>query len=458
MFCYRHENKRIDYGPLTLNPVGEVQATEGNIPSLDSVSFGRLSGIGRLTIQQYIAPEDPFASVVVGSAQGSVTDLGITDITSLFSNTVTVRYTNPTLGSLKVTKTVKDDKGNIVSGSDEIISFTLTLTAPLTTNNTLGNAHTDNVAVTLPSEAVIKAADGTQKTVHTISWDAAGSTTIKFTLKNGESLLFENLPVGTEYTITEDEIIGYYPGIVITKADGTQEAINDYKATGTVTNTRNDVINGGITDGADKTDTSVDFTNNLLTTGSLTVNKVVDGTPEAGMENSFDFTVELEFDNAENYLLPALSVTNGATEGWTLKDPAGTIYVTTVTATISDGEEFTIGNIPVGTTYTVNEKAVNDFTSSVDGVVGTPGGEIFVPVSTGELSEDKTVNVTNTYNFTSFGDIIVTKTVIENDGTEATENNEDFIFTVTLDATGTDEIYPLPEIFKGSFCRQQNYY
>lgn len=88
----------------------------------------------------------------------------------------------------------------------------------------------------------------------------AGEST-DFTLTHGQSLTFENLPVGTTYTVTEDEDSNYTPSI---KVNGTAVTNSDGSAVKTAT--------GVMTDAANNT---VDYTNtgkNITVTGVVMKN------------------------------------------------------------------------------------------------------------------------------------------------------------------------------------------
>ena len=129
-----------------------------------------------------------------------------------------------------------------------------------------------------------------------------GGVTHTFTLRHGQQKVFEDIPVGTTYTVTEAHVTGY---------------------TITSENHAGDIPEGGVT---------AAFTNTYAVTqpqlGSLTVTKTVTG-DGADLDLDFDFT----------------AVIGGAEHNFTLKH----------------GQSKTFTDLPLGTAYTVTETEVERY-------------------------------------------------------------------------------------------------
>ena len=124
-------------------------------------------------------------------------------------------------GSLAVTKVVS---GNGID-LDTVFNVTVTFTAPSgdTVNSTI--KYTD---------------DGTDKTV-AAGWDT--TATAKITLKNGETVTFDNIPYGVTYTVVETEA---NTNEMTTTYSNDAGEIKAATVTATITNTKNIQIDTGV--------------------------------------------------------------------------------------------------------------------------------------------------------------------------------------------------------------------
>ena len=213
-------------------------------------------------------------------------NLGDTDLTSLFSGTVTVQVTNQRVGNLTVTKAVTGDQGDKAKAWD----FTVTLTDA--NGNLAADVNGEYGAMTF--------VDGVAT----------------FTLKDGESKTAEDLPADLHYEVTEAE--ANHDGYVTTVAEDNATGIIDKDLPA-----------------------QVDFTNfRDADVGSLIVSKTVTGA-QGDKNKDWNFTVTLTGAGAEDVTGPLgdLEFNNGVAE-FTLKHgesviatnlPAGLAYTVTET-------------------------------------------------------------------------------------------------------------------------------
>ena len=145
----------------------------------------------------------------------------------------------------------------------------------------------------------------------------------KFSLKDGESKSASGLPVGIEFTVTEDNALGLKP---------TPETM-------TVTDT---VVTAGY---------RAEFTN-TRETGSLIISKIVVSPDTADKEKEFEFTVTL----GDETITESFS---------NIRFNKGEAVLT-----LKDGESATIAGLPVGLTYTVTETTERDFSTTATGDTG----------------------------------------------------------------------------------------
>lgn len=173
-----------------------------------------------------------------------------------------------------------------------------------------------------------------------------------FSLKNGETSVLENIPTGTEYTVTEADY----------SADGYETSTNGGLGW-SVGNTVSGAIRG------DNSSTA-QFKNTRNTYGALKISKTVDGN-SGDVTKEFRFTIYVQENNG-------LGRMNGQFGDVTISSGYGSF-------TLKAGESVTLTGLPNGTAYSVSE---DDYTS--DGYItkstgasgtikGYPEGSIFEP-------------------------------------------------------------------------------
>lgn len=302
--------------------------------------------------------------------------------TLVVTNTAKDKY-----GSITVSKTVNNN-GNELKTSTQDFTFTLTLkngNSPLTGTQVIGDqVFTD------------------------------GSVT--FTLHEGESKRFDNVPIGLNYKVHEELNANY----------------NDGKAL--------DDITGSVAAG----DSPVVFTN-LYTPAEkprseITLEKKAEGSVAgsendtypfhahlAGLDANLEFSVVIGSDDTDTTVQNYISNAQGEAD---------------VTLSLKSGQKAVFKNIPVGATYRFVEDAgqwTARFTAAnatADGTIARTSGEntsenqeLATETETVEEGEKTTVTFINTLAFTQ--QLTVKKTVQHEDG-EQINPNEKFEVTVTV--------------------------
>ena len=217
------------------------------------------------------------------------------------------------------------------------------------------------------------------------------------TLKNGESATAEHLPAGTTYEVAETPNADY--ASTATGASGT--IAKDETATAAFTNAR---------------------------LYKLSVSKTVQG-QAADASQAFAFTITLK-DADGKPLSGTYAYTGGSVSGSSATAPAdGTITFDAKGAgsvSLRSGQQITIGGIPSGSSYTVQEVTSNEDNALKYDV--TYNGTQTVP--SGTLSADATVAVVNAV---QEGALSVTKHV-----TGEVNSTRNFTFTVKLGGSGAN--------------------
>lgn len=191
---YANANKLLDYGLYD----AAAQST------IDNLTLETDAGWSKLLIQQCYQHE--------GSPDtGLKTNLGTTDITGLFSGTVTVRVANDRIGNLKISKEVTGE--NVPANQ----SFTFSV-----------RVTDEDAAISGTYETV----DGNDKP-GTINFN---NGTAIVTLKDGENLTILGLPAGAQFTVTETSVNGFTPKVSVN--NGT--AVESATATGTIPHSTTD--------------------------------------------------------------------------------------------------------------------------------------------------------------------------------------------------------------------------
>lgn len=220
-------------------------------------------------------------------------------------------------GSIEITK-------NLADGSEPSDNFTFKVTF----SNLFGSIDEDvtnysNIVITGITQTTLNA-DGT------------------FNMKANETAIISGIPVGTDFTVTEENTSDNYN-------------LKEYKVNGTI----KDSVSEKIT--ATSKSFKVEVTNERKT-GSLTLNKELKAETGATITDSdnaqkFTFTVTLEstdFDLDPYYTTTATNKISP--NGWTKVDDNSKKI--TKTFEVSKNNSVEITNIPYGTSYTVTEDTV----------------------------------------------------------------------------------------------------
>ncbi|MCL2547025.1 MAG: Cna B-type domain-containing protein [Oscillospiraceae bacterium] len=290
-------------------------------------------------------------------------------------------------GDLTVTKTVENENGGNLTQEQRDQAFEFTVR--------FYNLPDHTVTITMNGDEVQISPDDNE---------------ITFTLRHGESMVFEGIPTGVDYVVTEQPV------------DGFRVQSNNHQ--GTITDDDRMII--------------VDFTN-IAQFGEMTVTKTVVGNG-ADLDKEFEFTVT--FHNLPNELITIMM--NGNPVQVSATDNERTF-------TLAHGEAMVIGDLPFGTTFTVVEgdyTAYGYITSPPGGHDGTvnSGNQTFPFVNTyddesddpGHLLVRKTTkgddaDLTKAFAFTvTFGNLPAAPVTILMNGTPVTLSDTNYAFNFTL--------------------------
>ena len=298
-----------------------------------------------------------------------------------------------------VTKYTDNASGEISNETPEVVFTNTRDVGKLTVEKEIaGNGKEEErsfsftVTLSNPDVEVDKTYDGVE--FKPVNGDAH-STSGTFTLKGGEKKVFQDIPAGTTYTVTEAPC----------SEDG-------YETTRTVTG---DVDNEGCVDA--KEDITVRYANTRYT-ADLSVTKSVEGNGEDSPNalTSFDITVKLTAP-ADQKLRGSYTSDDAQHASGTLNEPAtadGAVWEETFT--LSNGGSVEFEGLPAGTKYEVSETSytANGYDSDISSEAGTL-----------EKETDVKVEVTNTL---YVGSLSIAKELAGND----VDLTKDFNFTVTL--------------------------
>ena len=191
----------------------------------------------------------------------------------------------------------------------------------------------------------------------TFTADSNGASSVAFSLKANETITFENIPVGATYQIQENAG-KYIPSYQIETNKAVAKSSAAASENASLTTARETVD--------DEENATVTFTNEIHETQSLTLTKKM-GEDVKDTSSSFDFTIIFAnlhqgdsitssigrfIVDPDNVLTPDLMATYGITDT-TAQD---TLYAVKDFA-MKAGDSIVFSNIPVGTKYTVIEKA-----------------------------------------------------------------------------------------------------
>ncbi len=159
---------------------------------------------------------------------------------------------------------------------------------------------------------------------------------------------------------------------------------------------------------------------NLPQLADLEVEKIVqnqDGSQlsEAQLEQAFEFTITFSDEESYKYYISHNDEDPSEEPQWLEITSGDSIYLT-------HGQVAVIQDLPVGTTYTVRETPVLNYTTTSAGHLGTI------------IYGENQVVFTNTYD-PVYGSILVTKEVVNSDGSDLTQEQreKEFLFTAWVD-------------------------
>ena len=309
-------------------------------------------------------------------------------VISTGGSTSTVTNTVKT-GSLTISKEVKGP----VSTEHEKDTFKFTVEAKVGETKLNGTYNTDNETVT-----TVKFTDGESDEI---------------TLKGGESITIQGLPVGTEFTVVETKDDNYTTTISDDSGDD-----NDGKGT--------------ITEG--NSDVTVAFTNTFIK-GRLSITKTVEKGFSSDNDTKFSFSVG--FTN-----LPS-----GTEFKYKIGSEETTFTSSPIEIELKHGETAVFDGLPVGTEFTVEEiGTLDDYTVSatVDGTkVDDTSGKIIAKGKI-EATTDNTPIAVAFVNTRKTGSVTIEKKLTAAEGTTLidNDNNTPFTFTVNLyESDGKTPIY-----------------
>lgn len=249
-------------------------------------------GYSRLDIHQCV---EPAHNAVSSPKQDLVNDKELMDpsLTNLFSGLVKVQVRNQSVGSLKLSKTVKAEEGMTLPDPTPEFKFKIKLTTESTGVD--GEAVDQPLAGTYPAEKKTSQSV-TDKTE--VTFDEQGEASV--ILKHGDSLEIKNLPKGTSYTVTEIDIpVGYQPSVTVNGKDPAEEGGNEPGGSAA----SGSMVNGTV---SHKETADVAFTNTYSNSVTLTGETALKGKKTlAGGEFTEDYSFEFT-------LTPGDEATKGA--------------------------------------------------------------------------------------------------------------------------------------------------
>lgn len=224
-----------------------------------------------------------------------------------------------------------------------------------------------------------------------------GDANIQVSLTKDEQIIFQNIPIGATYQITE--LDGDYVSSYTVKDNNNLNLISSSSGSNSAKNTE---LSTQLETADEGEDVVVTFNNELDKRQNISVKKIVNGNAE---EMGLTFEVEIEFENLEpntRYLTSAGALTSDE-EGYAIK-----------TFNIKHNEEISFENIPVGATYKVTEyKNVMVASYEANGETGEnteANQNLSTPVITVQEGTDSEIIFTNTHDVRT-GNLKLSKTV-----------------------------------------------
>ena len=329
----------------------------------------------RSNIKYVLAPVNVTVTVVYDESDGTMT-------ATVSLAQAALLFTNEQLGSLQVTKTVKLNGNNDSTHGDTALTFHVGLF----------NDANETTAIS-----------GSVKFSTVASGYATGTVT------------YDGLTIGQQYYVFE------------TDASGNKLSVGD-KTQGYFVTDNGDQSDAITLDPVVKVDVE-----NEKRTGDLELTKCVGSAPASDASKQFEFTITLTAPTGEtlegSYSVEKTPATGSATTEtksltWAVEEQTLTNQKGYFTVTLGKDETVTVKDLPAGTGYMITE---TDY--SADGYTSNVTSGSLTGTITGGTTVKESVEVTNSF---SSGDLIVTKTVAGNAGSE----NKEFAFSVTLTKTG----------------------
>ena len=430
-----------DWNSFTLSsdPAGKVSVVSTNgvvhvvdvtVPSnATEVTIGNIPEGTVYSAVESAPASEPYTSTPVSIYKGNDTTNNLTEITGTIPADSNDKYTvtnKREVGTLTLKKTVSGDADALTAAS-------------INQNSTFTTFHF-NVVIEAPTD--VDLADYIDTTgLGTVTSETSNGKVTKYTFTNipvtsapGGFKIITNIPLGTQYKVTEADANS-------STADYTMTTTGQMPAAEELSNTNR---------------TPVVTINNDYSTPSntydLSVSKSVAGTvpPAYGSDVEYKFTI-------------TIGTANQNLGSYTITKPTGTDYnshLTTITAGtafdvyLKDDETITFNDLPNGVSYSVSEDTANYYkynssTSSHDstahGVTPTvsytvDSGEPSNTAPSGTLGADTTVTAENKYPYV--GTLELEKKVV------AGNTEQSFTYHVTLttdDSTGVDLTQYLPK-------------
>ena len=237
------------------------------------------------------------------------------------TNTYTENEKPKSPAPLTISKTVVDQNNQAIAGDTTPFRFTVTFAA----GTDLTNAR-------------IKVADQEETAI-----ELNAENQLVFTLTHGQQAVISGLPIGTTYTVTEQNANGYtldkvdvLTGTTVSQTNPVEGTISENAATIAFTNKKTP-------------ETGSEF-------GNLLISKVVSGNRSSTQR---DFTFTLTLRNADGTPYTGVYTRNNGVQG--------NITNGTATFLLRHGESVSVSGLPVGTTYTVTENAEDYSATITDG-------------------------------------------------------------------------------------------
>ena len=363
--------------PITITT--EFKLKDGQSVTIPELAYGTIYEITESGEENYI----PSSGEQTGTLGGDLT------VTATIDGDVTVPFTNTygKLGDLTLKKTVV---GAPAEDADKEFSFNVKLTiknpAGLSITYVTQLIDIFHAARVEQSEIDAIITDLSNALLESSPTEFTFETTMK--LKNGESVVFENLGYGSTYEITELGTEGYVA------------SVGDKHGT-----SGSDLTVSATLEGEDAT---VEFVNTTDKLGDLTLKKTVVGAPAEDADKEFSFNVKLTIKNPAglgigyvsdliDVLLTGNADDSSSVEALIREKLAGnpTEFTFEATLHLKDGESVVFHNLGYGSSYEITEAGTDYYVASCGDQEGELAGSLTVSATL--EGEDATVEFTNTY-------------------------------------------------------------